>query len=326
MVLPLATGTISGWRLQDGRLQWSVTLTPDQPLSTDDERVYVAAGEALHAIDATDGTVSWRAPGGGTLTAPPLAHGGWVVMAAARQLIALRAADGSVVWRKEIGPVEFSPALDGELLVVSVAEGHVLALDLRDGRERWTRHLGASPGEPVVLADRVYVGTKDKMFYSLHASTGRIEDQRTVGAEVKGRALVTERFVYFAALDNMLRAVHRRGGSLRWQKGVPYRPSRGPVLLGTRVLVPGQVEAPVPAFDAETGAPAGTIDFGGYLLQTPTFARLEDGRDAVVGITGSLTNTWVMSLRAPSPVPALPVQPLTALPGQVALLPQPPGR
>ena len=61
----------------------SAEVRAEQPLAADDERVYVAAGEPIHALNAANGRVTWRAPLGATLTAPALAHGGWVVAAAA---------------------------------------------------------------------------------------------------------------------------------------------------------------------------------------------------------------------------------------------------
>ena len=261
------------------RCLWSTELRAEQSLAADGERVYVASGEAIHALAAVNGRVAWRAPTGARPTAPPLAHAGWVIAAAGGELIAIRASDGTVMWRKPVGPVEFRPSLDGELLVVSIVDGQIAALDVRDGSPRWTTRLGATPGEPLVIGGRVYVGTKDRYFYSLRSSSGRIEDHRRVAAELLGRVAVTDQHVYFAALDNTVNAVLRRDGAIRWRKGVMYRPGAGPVVLGDVVIVPGYVEAPLPAFSAATGAAAGAVTFGGLLVALPLFAKLPDGRD-----------------------------------------------
>ena len=150
------TGAIAAHSLRDGALLWSTELRAEQSLAADADRVYVASGEAIHALNAADGRVAWRAPAGARLTAPPLAHGGWVIAAAAGDLIAIRASDGTLVWRKHVGPVEFRPSIDGELLVASIVDGHIVALDVRDGTELWRTRVGASPGEAVVLGGRVY--------------------------------------------------------------------------------------------------------------------------------------------------------------------------
>lgn len=321
LIVPLTTGALTAHRLSDGSVLWSSKLTAEQSLSADADRVYVAAGEAIHALVAGTGEVAWRVPAGGPVTAAPLAQAGWVIAAGAGDLIAIRASDGAVIWRRHVGPIEFRPSLDGELLVVSLVEGQVLALDLRDGSTRWTTELHASPSEPLAIGGRVYVGTKDKMFYSLIASTGRIEDHLPLGSEVRGRVAVDDQHVYLTALDNMVRAFKRRGGSVRWRKGLPYRPVSGPVLVGNTVIVPGYVETPLPAFAAENGAAAGTMTFDGSLVALPVFTTLPDGRLAVVGITGGLDNKWIVSLRTPSLVRAIAAQPLTALPGEAVPIP-----
>jgi hypothetical protein len=83
---------------------------------------------------------------------------------------------------------------------------------------------------------------------------------------------------------------------------------------------------PLPAFAAATGAAAGALPFGGLLVALPLFITLPDGRDAVVGAVGGLENNWTLTLRAPSLVPPIAVQPLTALPGvEVPIVPPPGG-
>jgi outer membrane protein assembly factor BamB len=284
----------------------------------------VADAAAIHALSAKDGSVAWRAVAGRPITAPPLAHAGWVIVAAAGDLIAIRAADGAVLWRKPLGPIEFRPALDGDLLVVSLVDGRLMALNLKDGSERWTTDLRSSPGEPFVIGGRVYVSTLNKIFYALFAESGRIEDHPAIGAPLRGRVAVDDQRVYMAGLDNMLRVVRRDGGALLWQKSLVYRPAAGPVLIGNTVIVPGRAETPLPAFAVEDGASAGTVGFDGSLVALPVFTTLPDQRLAAVGITGGLDNKWTVSLRTPSLVRAIAAQPLTALPGEALPIPQPP--
>ena len=324
VVVPLSTGVVAAHALESGAILWSTELKAEQSLTSDEEHVYVAAGEAIHALNASNGRVTWRVLLGATPTAPALARGGWVVAAAGGDVIAIRASDGTVMWRKPVGPIEFRPTLDGDLLVVSIVDGAVAALDIQDGSTRWTTRLGASPSEPFAIGGVVYVGTKDRYFYFLRASSGRIEERRRVAAELLGRVAVTDRYVYYTALDNTVNAVRRRGGALDWHQGVLYRPGAGPVVLGDVVVVPGYVESPLPAFSIATGAAAGALSFGGLLVALPLFTKLPDGRDAAVGITGGLENKWMVTLQAPSVVPPLPVQPLTVLPG-VAVTILPPG-
>jgi outer membrane protein assembly factor BamB len=326
IVVPLSTGVITAHALRDGAPVWSAGLRAEQSLGADADHVYVASGEAIHALSAADGRVAWRVATGGRPTAPPLVHSGWVVAAAAGDVIAIRATDGTIMWRQHVGPIEFRPSLDGELLVVSIVDGQIAALDIRDGAARWTTKLGASPGEPLAIGGRVYVGTKDRYFYSLISSSGRVEHHKRVAAELLGRVAVTDDQIYFTALDNTVNALALRGGAVRWHQGVLYRPGAGPVVVGDLVIVPGYADMPLPAFAAATGAAAGALPFGGLLVALPLFITLPDGRDAVVGAVGGLENNWTLTLRAPSLVPPIAVQPLTALPGvEVPIVPPPGG-
>ena len=322
IVIPLRTGVVAAYRFADGTLMWTREFSVEKPLAADAERVYIASGEAIHALNAASGEVAWRVPARGPVTAAPLAHAGWVIAAAAGELIAIRAADGNVIWRQQVGPVEFRPAIDGELLVAPLVDGHLLALDVRDGSTRWSVDFGASPGEPLAFAGRVYAGALDKYFHRHHASSGRREPPVHVGAMPRGAPAADDRHVYFAAMDNVLRAIDRGDGALEWKRGLTYRPAAGPVLLGKYVVVPGDVDA-LPVFDARTGAEAGKITFPALLAALPVFAAQPDGSFAVVAISGSHENKWAVSLLEPALVPPPAVQPLTftALPGAVATLP-----
>jgi outer membrane protein assembly factor BamB len=320
--VPLSIGRLTAHRISDGEVMWTRELTATKPLASDDRHVYVPSGDGLQALDANTGEVAWQLTPGGKLTAPPLAHAGWVLAAAAGELIAVRASDGSVVWRKPLGAIEFKPGLDGDLLVVPLIEGRVVALDVRNGTERWSRQLFSSPGEPLAIGGRVYVGTQNKRFYSLYANSGRVEFPKLVGAIPAGRAAVDERHIYFTALDNMIYALSRRTGTVLWRKGLPYRPTAGPVLIGTAVLVPGYVDIPLKAFDATTGSEVGVVAFAATLNALPLFTQLPDGTAVVIGVTGSLEEKNMVSMLAPQVIPDIPLQPLTVVPGEAVPLPQ----
>jgi outer membrane protein assembly factor BamB len=321
VVVPLQTAVV-GHRLNDGQRIWTTELIAEQPLASDDERVYVAAGEALHALNATNGTVAWRVGGTGKVAAPPLARAGWVIAAIGGEVLALNANDGTVVWRKTVGSMEFRPALDGDLLIVPAVDGRVLAINLEDGTERWTKMLDAEPTEPYVIGERVYLTTAAKLFVTLRAGSGRVESRIQVGALTKGHAASDEHHIYFAAMDNLLWATDRGDGAIEWRKPLQYRPAGGPVLLEGVVIVPSYVAA-LPAFNVKDGTDAGQLTFPVRLAMLPLFAHAE-GVQAVIAITGE--NDWTLSMRVPSFLPpAPPMQPLTELPGVAVPPPRLPG-
>ena len=71
-------------------------------------------------------------------------------------------------------------------------------------------------------------------------------------------------------MDNVVRAFDRRTGALLWHPSVPFRPTTGPVLHGTTVLVPGAA-AEIRGFDV-AGRPAGQIKLEEALAIPPVFA------------------------------------------------------
>lgn len=303
--------TVSAFTLDEGRAAWSVELIPEHPLAYDEGRLFVIAGEAIHALNADTGAVLWREPAG-TLTAPPLAQGGWVVTAAAGEVVARRASDGTVVWRQAYAPVRLAPTIEGDVLYVPVADARVLALDLTTGAMKWERRFRGAPSEIAALAGRVYVGSEDRYFYCLDAVDGSDEWRHRTGAAVIGRPVVDAERVYVAAMDNQIHGYDRVSGARRWQAALPFRPTAGPVLFGTAVTAPG-ASRELRTFDVVTGAPGRAIDLGAELA-APLVVRASDQGPVAAAITGGLTEAWTLSLREAST--AIPVVPLIVLPGK----------
>jgi hypothetical protein len=111
-------------------------------------------------------------------------------------------------------------------------------------------------------------------------------------------------------MDNVVRAFDRGNGALLWHPGLPFRPT-GPVLIGTRLVVPGVLSAEVRAFDI-AGRPAGQIKLEAALTMPPAFSESAGGR-IMAGVTGGLEGQWKLLLVEESR--ALPIVPLTQLPG-----------
>jgi outer membrane protein assembly factor BamB len=312
-------GSIVAFNLEDGKERWNVELTPEHPLTVDGGRLFVSAGEAIHAIDTDTGMIAWRQPTG-TLTAPPLVHQGWVITVTAAEVVARRAADGTVVWRQPNGAQRLQPTIEGDVLYLPLADATVRALDLTTGTEKWEFKGRAPTSEIAVLGDRVYFGSEDKFFYCLDADNGHREWRYPVGAAVIGRPAVDARHVYFTAMDNQVRALDRVDGARNWQEGLPFRPSAGPMLFGTAVVVPGAVTA-LKTFDAITGKAGKAMTFPAPLASPLTIYPSANGPLAAT-ITGALDVEWKLSLWEPSM--AIPLAPLSVLPGKAAPFPPAP--
>ena len=132
--------------------------------------------------------------------------------------MALRADSGEELWRQQAaGDVRIAPTVDGDRLYIPTVEGRISARDLLTGAELWSRMLGGSPTDIVATGDRLYVGSKDNFFYSIDTANGRLRWRWRAGADVVGAAVLDESRVYFAALDNLLRALDRYSGVQRWK-------------------------------------------------------------------------------------------------------------
>ncbi len=289
-------GVIAAHRVSDGVRVWHRDLNPEQRLVADATMLYVAAGEAIHALRLTDGTDAWRAPAG-TLTAPLLAQDGWVIAASAGKLMALRAGDGSAVWTIEAPSQRDGAALSGETLFVPSTDGYVRARDLKTGKEIWHRRLGGQPGEPLVVGESLVVAAADKAVYKLNAATGDKQWRYRVGASIRGRAATDGERIFVTALDNMVRAIDFGHGALKWQVGMTFRPLTGPVVAGNTVFItsPGTDIQMLRTLD---GVAAGKVAFPAKLAVPPGMLQSDYGV-AIAGITGGLEESWNLLITGP---------------------------
>lgn len=289
-------GVIAAHRVSDGSRVWQRDLNPEQRLVADATMLYVASGEAIHALRLTDGNDAWRAPSG-TLTAPLLAQGGWVIAASAGKLLALRTADGTAVWTIEAPPQREGAAISGDVLFVPSTDGLVRARDLKTGKEIWQRRLGGQPGEPLVAGESLIVGGADKAVYKLNAANGDVQWRYHVGASIRGRAATDGERVFVTALDNMVRAFDLGDGALKWQVGLPFRPLTGPVVAGNTIFItsPGTDIQMLRTLD---GVAAGKVAFPAKLAVTPGMLESDYGV-ALAGITGGLEESWNLLITGP---------------------------
>lgn len=289
-------GIVAAYDRAGGHELWRAELHAEGPLATDGTLVFVAAGEAIHALRAADGSLAWRMPAP-KITAPLVLKEGWLIAAGERTLTARRAGDGSTVWTTEAGAQREAAAIAGDVLFVPEMSGRLVARNLGDGGIKWQRQLGGQPGEPLVLGNSVFLGASDKLFYSVRAESGEIEWRRRVGASIRGRAAADGEHVFYTALDNLVRAVDRTHGALRWEKSVPFRPMAGPFVAGGSVFVAGPGEE-LRVFNASTGTEAGTVRLPGRQAVPPGFLMSDKGA-VFAAVTGNLEESWNLSLTSP---------------------------
>jgi outer membrane protein assembly factor BamB len=323
---PIEQDRLVAYDLNSGGQRWIVEERPIFEPAAGEGLLFVTERGAIVARRAQDGSVAWRRPVDDEFAVRPVSDIGRIVVAARSGVVsALRGSDGELIWQRDLGsPAHAAPTLAGDRVYVPTENGRIVALKLNDGAPLWERRIGGSPNEILALTDRVYAGSTDTFFYCLMAENGRIDWRWRTGGDVIGRAAADDRFVYFLSLDNVLRSLSQKTGGQRWMRGLPLRPTTGPLLAGGTLIVTGATTT-LRTFNSKDGAPATDLQAGGEiaaparLLEQPGTGLpmlLVVTRDIVKGATVTL------SVRTIDPEPA----PIGALPNPITLAPMPPVR
>ena len=298
----------------DGHEVWRITKDVSGPMAAAEGLVFISAGDAIEAVNGSDGRNAWTVPRVKT-AAPLVAKDGWVIAVTGEEILAIRAKDGTVVWRHAAGGVRLPPGIDGDRVYTGAEDGRVLALTLATGADVWDRYL---PGGVTTLAakdGRIYAGAGDKQLHCLDGRSGKISWSWSIGSFPTGRIAVDDQRVYVAALNNVVYALDRSNGNQRWTAAVRRRPS-GVVVAGHVVFVP--VIAPELAlFYDDNGKPSGTIVLPDEIPRDlpPDIRETAAGLNVFV-ITGSLKNEWRLTFLAPvGETSIVPIDKLDAMPG-----------
>ena len=124
-----------------------------------------------------------------------------------------------------------------------------------------------------------------------------------------GPAASDDRRIYFAARDNVLRAVDLRSGNLRWTAELPSRPVGGPQVLAGRIVVP--LSTTVGIFDPETGKPEAAVTVAGEMRSAPHLrvdGRPTSPRLVAITLDGRMQGFGWRYEEPPAPLAALPGQ------------------
>jgi outer membrane protein assembly factor BamB len=313
----LKDGSVTAIDLETGAERWKVELATSFAPETGDGFVFVAAGEDVVALIDRSGEIGWKANVGGPIAASPFFDAGALIVTKADgEVLALRATHGSVVWRRSFGaPLAVAPSVGGERLYVALNDSRVLAVNPETGEPAWTYTVTDAATGVLALDDQVVIGTRGNAgrrarVYSLKSDSGNLRWTWQVGGDVMGPAVADEKHIYFAALDNVLRAVDRNNGNLRWTAPLPSRPLGGPVRTGDVVIVP-TASADIGAYLIETGKPSFTIKASGEQSTSIPFLR--------EGVRPTATRLVVISrdgiLQGFAPRHEPPLAPFDTLPG-----------
>ncbi len=255
------TARLTAISLGNGSVRWSRAVENAIALAIGDDLVFTFDGKLLQAFSTDEGEPRWQLPLAAPLAAPMHVEGGWLVLATqASDALAIRARDGATIWRVHLpSPASGEPEVAGSAVYLPLADKRVLRLHLETGAVVWDQKILSQPLTILPLDDRIFVGTAQRWFYALDPENGKVHWRFAVGLSATGMPAAGRGHVYFLALDNLLRALSREGGSLKWRQILVHRELYGPFRARNLLLVCGTSPA-VHAYDAATGAPAGSYD------------------------------------------------------------------
>jgi len=270
--VPLQGGKLVAANLNRGTIRWQLDVATALTPATGEGLVFVVTDSTIEARDAATGAVRWSSPWSGGSTVPPLYDTGWLLAStAAGDLVAMRASDGQTVWRRQLGsPLSGSPGPALDRLYLPLADNRVVSLLLATGDVMWERTLPARATSLLALDDQLVIGTAAKRVISLHLRNGRERWAWPVGGDISGAPAADADRIYFAARDNVLRAVDRGSGNLRWKANLPSRPAGGPLRLPDALLMP-LVSSEIQAFEPASGKPATSARAAGEIGAQPFF-------------------------------------------------------
>jgi outer membrane protein assembly factor BamB len=268
--IPLKGGQLVAVDLDRGTIRWTLDQTTAFTPATGEGLVFTAGDQTIAALDAATGATRWSTPLPGGVAVPLYYDTGWLLASTtAGDLLALRAADGVVVWRRQLGaPLSGPPGPALDRLYLALEDNRLVSVLLDGGDTIWSRSMPARVTSMRALDDQLLVGTTAKRFVSLDLRNGREEWGWNLGGDISGLPTADDKRIYVASRDNILRALDRGNGNLRWKANLPSRPAGGPLRTVDTVLMP-MVSSEIAGFDPESGTPTVTVRAAGEIGTQP---------------------------------------------------------
>ena len=242
-------------------------------------RVHVADGAFLRALEFDSGTLAWRAalPGevsGGVLRLGSEADTRLFVGDRSGKLSAFRG-DGHRLWQRDLGaPLRATPvAADDASLLIGDERGLLHRLRSEDGRELWTYAVQGPIHAAVAVADDlVYVGAGDRQVCALDLDTGALRWQVAMNEWVVAAPLVVDADLYVADASGRVLSIDRSSGNTRWQASVTGEVWHGLAADATRLFV-GSGDGHLYALDRRDGRELWRVQTDDRVLTQPVLWR-----------------------------------------------------
>ena len=301
--------------LDRGTIRWRLAVATTLTPATGGGLVFIVNDQTIEGRDAATGELKWSSPLPGGAAAPLYWDTGWLLASTTSgDLAAFRASDGTLVWRRQLGaPIIGAPGPALDRLYLPLADNRLVAVQLETGQTVWERAMKAPITAILALEDQIVVGIASKEVTSVDLSRGRERWTWPLGGDLAGSPVADEKRIYFVSRDNILRAVDRKSGNLRWRATLTARPAGGPLRVTDVVLMP-LVSNQIVGFDPQTGKQNVTAAAAGEIGSQP-FVRAGVRQTQPQLITVSREGQLQGFGRRYEPIP----QVLTELPGAPAV-------
>ena len=250
---------ISAFQWSDGKELWKADLAATTRPVIDEGRMFVSAGNEIHALTEATGASQWHRSVG-VISISPTARAGWLIVPGDDlSLQGVNASQGSEVWRIILpAPLTAPVVIDGDLVFGACADGVVRAWQIADGAVRWTHELGTRPTQILAASGQVFVGGEDGGLFSLKYRDGKENWKYNLEITIVGRLAADREHVYATTIDNSVHA-HFFNGHRDWHKLLAARVVDGLYSDSGSVFVP-QSNGEVRIFLAKGGTRAGRIN------------------------------------------------------------------
>lgn len=272
--VPLKGGQLAAVDLDRGTIRWRLEVATEFTPATGGGLVFTVTEQTIEARDAATGATRWRTPLPGGAAAPLYFDTGWLIASTtAGDLAAFRAADGTLVWRRQLGaPLVSAPGPALDRLFLPLADNRLVAVQLINGETVWEIKLTAPVTSLLALDDQLVFGTTAKVLISVTLERGHERWKWPLGGDLAGMPVADDKRIYFASRDNLVRALDRKSGNLRWKVGLTSRPAGGPLRLADTLLMP-LVSSQIMGFDPATGKDTVTATAAGEIGVQPYVRR-----------------------------------------------------
>lgn len=266
-------GNVSAFDINTGKRRWEKSILPPGEhgsgalgggIAYDSGKIFAANGfKSLSALNASDGTLAWKAViTSPARAAPTIIDGRIYLITLDDHLLVLNETDGSVLWTYAgvsettdlLGSA--SPAADSSLVVLPLSSGELFGLRPENGQVTWEDNLSAVRrtgslssisdirGLPVIDQGVVYAVSFSGRMVALDEVSGQRVWQREVGSAQMPWAAGEN--VFIVTDEQQLAALTRQQGDIRWVVQLPRYEENdkdkpivwsGPVLAGNRLFL-----------------------------------------------------------------------------------------